>query len=108
MRLLQSLGSTWRVLHNETARQVHALEQAGARDHADFGDLIAGTTTRDHCYAQGDWQHGMASLGPSIAFAQRIEPLHVIVNELVAEAVQAITALPALLAMDSMDSMEKQ
>ncbi|MCE1192688.1 MAG: nitronate monooxygenase [Acidovorax sp.] len=108
VRLLQSLGSTWRVLHNETARQVQALEQAGARNHAAFGDLLAGTTTRDRCYAQGDWQHGMASLGPSIAFAQRIEPLQVIVNELVAEAVQAITALPALVAMDSMDSMEKQ
>ena len=105
VRLLQSLGSTWRVLRNETARQVQAIEQAGARDHAAFGDLISGTTTRDRCYAQGDWQQGMASLGPSIAFARRIEPLQAIVDGLVAEAVQAIAALRAITATDALDAM---
>ena len=105
VRLLQSLGTTWRVLRNGTAREVEAIEHAGARDHTAFGDLISGTTTRDRCYAQGDWQRGMASLGPSIAFAKRIEPLQAIVNEMVAEAVQAIDALRS---MESMDPMEQE
>lgn len=102
VRLLQSLGTTWRVLHNHTARQVEAIERAGAKDHAAFGDLIRGTTTRDRCYAEGDWQHGMASLGPSIAFANRVEPLKAIVEEMVAEAVGAISTL------HSMESTEQK
>ena len=103
VRLLQSLGTTWRVLQNDTARQVEAIERTGAKDHAAFGDLISGTITRDRCYAEGDWQHGMASLGPSIAFAQRIEPLQAIVQEMVKEAVEAIAALHSTFSTDSME-----
>lgn len=96
VRLLQSLGTTWRVLRNDTAQQVEAIERAGAADHSAFGELISGTRTRDLCYANGDWQHGMASLGPSIAFARRIEPLRVIVDQMIAEAVEAIAHLHLL------------
>jgi NAD(P)H-dependent flavin oxidoreductase YrpB (nitropropane dioxygenase family) len=103
VRLLQSLGTTWRVLLNDTARQVQALERAGATEHVAFGDLISGTVARDRCYAEGEWRHGMASLGPSIAFAQRIEPLQAIVNDMMDEAAQAITALGAILSLDSME-----
>lgn len=93
VRLLNSLGKTWRVLRNDTARQIEAIEAAGARNHADFGDLILGSTARDHAYALGDWQRGMLSLGPSIAFAQRIEPLGDIVRELMEEAHASIAHL---------------
>ncbi len=103
VRLLQSLGTTWRVLLNDTARQVQALERAGAAEYAAFGDLISGTVARDRCYAEGDWRYGMASLGPSIAFAKRIEPLKDIVKDMVNEAVQAITAIGATLSQDSME-----
>ncbi len=96
VRLLQSLGNTWRVLRNDTARQIEAIESAGARDHADFGDLIRGSTARDHAYALGDWQRGMLSLGPSIAFANRIEPLGDIVRELMEEARASIAHLSSL------------
>lgn len=96
VRLLQSLGNTWRVLRNDTARQIEAIESAGARDHADFGDLIRGSTARDHAYALGDWQRGMLSLGPSIAFAHRIEPLDGIVRELMQEARAAVDRLTSL------------
>ena len=105
VRLLQSLGTTWRVLLNDTASQVQAIERAGATEHAAFGDLISGTVARDRCYAEGDWRHGMVSLGPSIAFAQSIEPLQAIVNDLVDEAVQAIAALHA---MHSQNGMEQE
>jgi nitronate monooxygenase len=103
VRLLQSLGTTWRVLLNDTARQVQAIERAGATEHAAFGGLISGTVARDRCYAEGDWRHGMVSLGPSIAFAQSIEPLQAIVNGMVDEAVQAISALGAMYSQNGME-----
>ncbi len=86
VRVLQSLGNTWRVLRNDTAQKIEALERSGALDHAAFGDLIKGTTVRDGCYATGDWDQGMLSLGPAIAFARRIEPLSSIVSNLIEEA----------------------
>lgn len=96
VRLLQSLGQTWRVLRNETAQQIEAIERSGAQSHRDFGDLISGLAARDHCYREGDWQHGMVSLGPAIAFAHRIEPLQAIVNDIVQEAKDSIQRLCAM------------
>ena len=96
VRLLHTLGNTWRVLRNDTAREIDAIERAGAADHAAFGDLISGRTARDGCYAQGHWQRGMLSLGPSIAFAQRIEPLASIVRQLLDEAHMALARLAPL------------
>lgn len=93
VRLLHSLGNTWRVLRNDTAQQIEQIERAGATDHTAFGDLISGRLARDHCYAKGDWQTGMLSLGPAIAFAQRIEPLQHIVAQLIAEAQTAFAQL---------------
>jgi nitronate monooxygenase len=92
VRVLQSLGNTWRVLRNDTANQIEAIERAGALDHDAFGDLIKGATVRDGCYATGDWRTGMLSLGPAIAFARRIEPLSSIVSGLIAEARHAFEA----------------
>ncbi|MBO9643655.1 MAG: nitronate monooxygenase [Pseudacidovorax sp.] len=97
VRLLQSLGNTWRVLRNETARQIEAIERTGATDHAAFGGLIAGRLARDACYEGGDWQQGMLSLGPAIAFAHRIQPLDAIVDEFLAQCRDAMRALPTLL-----------
>lgn len=96
VRLLHTLGNTWRVLRNDTARRIDEIERAGAADHAAFGDLISGRTARDHCYAQGDWQRGMLSLGPAIAFATRIEPLAAIVARLLDEARASLGRLSSL------------
>ena len=96
VRLLHSLGNTWRVLRNETARQIEKVERAGVTDHSAFGDLISGAVTRDHCYTNGDWERGMASLGPSIAFARRIEPLQAIVAEMINEARESISGLSSM------------
>lgn len=84
--VLRSLGNTWRVLRNDTAERVAALERDGVRDYADFGDLLNSRITRERCYGEGDWQRGMVSLGPSIAFADRIAPLGDIVAMLLAQA----------------------
>ena len=96
VRLLQTLGNTWRVLRNDTARQIDEIERAGAADHAAFGELISGRAARDHCNANGDWERGMLSLGPSIAFAKRIEPLKSIVADLLEEAQASISRLSSL------------
>jgi len=96
VRVLHTLGNTWRVLRNDTAREVEAIEQAGGRDYAAFGALIDGRVVRDHCYAHGDWRRGMASLGPSIAFADRIEPLQAIVDRLLDQTQQALSRIPSL------------
>jgi NAD(P)H-dependent flavin oxidoreductase YrpB (nitropropane dioxygenase family) len=96
VRLLHTLGNTWRVLRNDTARRIDEIERSGAADHAAFGDLISGRVARDHCYAQGDWQRGMLSLGPSIAFAKRIEPLAGIVAQLLDEARASLGRLSSL------------
>lgn len=106
VRVLQSLGTTWRVLLNDTARQVQAIERAGATEHAAFGGLISGAVALERCYTEGDWRHGMVSLGPSIAFARRIEPLQAIVNDLVDEAVQAIAAVRAAHSPHAMEPKE--
>lgn len=96
VRLLQTLGNTWRVLRNETAKRIEEIERSGALDHAAFGDLISGRYARDHCYQKGDWRKGMLSLGPSIAFAQRIEPLRAIVTQLLDEARAALARLSTI------------
>jgi len=95
VRLLHTLGNTWRVLRNETAQQVEAIERAGVADHAAFGDLIDGRHARDS-YVRGDWQRGMLSLGPSIAFAKRIEPLQQIVDQLLDQARASLDRLSTL------------
>ncbi|WOB06646.1 nitronate monooxygenase [Piscinibacter gummiphilus] len=68
---MRSLKDTWRVLANDNARTVQAMEGAGARSYPEFGDRIKGTTTRDLCYRGGDVQQGMVSMGPSIGFATK-------------------------------------
>ena len=90
--ILGSIGDTWRVLHNEAAREVRRLEAAGARSHGEFGDLILSSRTRQRVYADGDVDGGIVSLGPAGGFADRIEPAARIVERLVGDAVRAAGA----------------
>lgn len=96
VRLLHSLGNTWRVLRNDTANQIDLIEKSGANNHEAFGDLISGKGARE-CYYNGQWQRGMLSLGPAIAFAKSIEPLQTIVTELIAEATLCFARIPSML-----------
>ncbi|MGY2489311.1 NAD(P)H-dependent flavin oxidoreductase [Cupriavidus sp. CP313] len=90
--ILGSLGDTWRVLANETAREVQRLEAAGARSHAEFGDLILSSRTRQRVYADGEVDAGIVSLGPAGGFCDAIEPAAQIVAGLMAEASRAASA----------------
>ncbi len=99
MRLLHTLGNTWRVLRNDTAAQVDAIERAGAADHAAFGALLDSRVARDRCYGDGDWRNGMLSLGPAIGFATRTEPLAAIVEDLIRQTRAALAHLNASTAL---------
>jgi NAD(P)H-dependent flavin oxidoreductase YrpB (nitropropane dioxygenase family) len=93
---MRSLQDTWRVLANDNARTVQAMEAAGTRDHAGFGDRIKGTTTRDHCYRGGDVQQGMVSMGPAIGFANRRESIAEAMHSLITDAALHLKRLKTL------------
>jgi nitronate monooxygenase len=86
----------WRVLENETAREVLRREAAGARHYEDFSDLVAGTNARDHAYRDGAVERGMLSCGPAAAFTRAVEPMESIIDTLMAEAVAAQRRLARL------------
>ncbi|CAG2148061.1 NADH:quinone reductase [Cupriavidus yeoncheonensis] len=95
--ILDSLGDTWRVLANDTARAVQQREAQGARSHAEFGDMILSARTRERVYEGGDVEAGIVSLGPAGGFADRIEPAGAIVARLMADARHATARVGALM-----------
>jgi len=80
--VLGSLGDAWRVINNNNARKVAAREQAGAREYAEFGELISGARTRALAYEQGEHEEGMLSMGPAVGFARSVESVDSIVTRL--------------------------
>jgi len=92
MAILGTIGDTWRVMVNETAREVQRREQAGARSHAEFGDLILSTRTISRVYQGGEVEEGIVSLGPAAGFADTIQPAGEIVAQLMREALAAASA----------------
>lgn len=89
MAILGTIGDTWRVMVNETAREVQRLEAAGARSHREFGDLILSTRTIERVYEGGNVEEGIVSLGPAAGFADAIVPAADIVAQLMREALEA-------------------
>lgn len=85
--VLRSVGDPWRVLANETAREVQRLEAAGTREYGAFGPLILGLTGRDGAYRAGDVDRGLISLGPSVGFLKAREPIASVIDQLMTEAV---------------------
>lgn len=99
--VLGTMGETWRVLLNDTARKVQELENAGARTHEEFGDLILSSRTRQRVYIEGKVEEGMVSLGPACGFADRIEPAGDIVRRLMEDAERAARKMVARMREDS-------
>lgn len=96
LRVLNTVSRAWRVLHNDTAREVQAVERTAPTDWAPFAPLMDSTVARDVSYGTGDWRQGMLSLGPAIAFAKRIEPLRDIIDAFLREASRAAERLSLL------------
>lgn len=99
--VLRSLGNPVRVLHNDTARQVAALEAQGSRGYEDFGDLVLGLTSRNGAYRGGDVERGLLSLGPSIGFVEAREPVATVMDTLMRDAAAHAVRLGAMLRTDN-------
>lgn len=74
-----------RVLDNETARKVLALEAEGINDFERYRPLVEGTQQRQ-AYETGDWRKGTPSMGQSCVFADDIKSVETIFDEILADA----------------------
>ena len=94
--ILQSIKKTQRALANEKAKTVGQLE----REHGGNIDVllphISGKLGRK-AYESGDYDQAILSLGQSVAFADRIEPIAAIVARLENEARSALKRLDTLI-----------
>jgi len=84
-----------RVLDNDTARAVAALEEAGETDFARYAPHVSGTLTRD-AYASGNVTQGMIDYGPAAAFADRVQPVEAIFDAMLDDAVAASRRLESV------------
>ena len=78
-------GDNSRVIANETADQVLALEAEGVDDFEAYRELVAGEIQRQ-AYETGDWNRGTPAVGQGSSFADRIEPVEVIFDRIMADA----------------------
>jgi nitronate monooxygenase len=88
-------GHHHRVLDNDAARAVAALEAAGESDFARYEPLVRGTAARD-AYASGDTSQGMIDYGPAAVFADAVKPVEAIFDELLDDAAAAMRRLAGL------------
>lgn len=90
--VLASFRNTYRVLDNRDARAVADLEAKGVNDYDVYREMVSGQRQKE-AYATGDWERGLLSMGQSIAFADKVEPVAAIFARLIAEARTAAARL---------------
>lgn len=95
--LLGLFQNNHRVLANETARKVGAMEAERISDIAQYLPLLKGEITRD-AYTSGELADGMIDLGPAVAYVEKIETVEEIFDQLIDEAAQASDRLGTLAA----------
>lgn len=93
--IMSSFGDSSRVIDNDSAAAVLALEAEGVTDFEAYRPHVQGTLQRD-TYTTGDWRRGTMSMGQSVAFADRIEPVEAIIDGIMAEAVSVRDRLKTL------------
>lgn len=86
--VLQTLRNTYRALDNDTARAVAGIEATGTTEYQRYAPLIAGALQKQ-AYQTGDWNKGILSVGQSAAFADAVQPVAAILDQLMAEAATA-------------------
>ena len=86
--VLQTLRNTYRALDNDTARAVADVEATGTTEYEHYAPLIAGALQKQ-AYQTGDWNKGILSVGQSAAFADAVQPVAAILDQLLAEATEA-------------------
>jgi len=93
--VMQLFKGHHRVLDNEAAQAVAALEAQGVTDFAAYRDLVAGEKVRG-AYESGDFSQGMIDYGQSVAFVDGIEPVETIFDSLIDDAAAARARLDGL------------
>ncbi len=76
---------------------VAGVEAERATDYARYRRLIAGALQKE-AYETGDWNKGILSVGQSAAFADAVQPVAAIVDQLLAEAADAEARLAGVAA----------
>lgn len=74
-----------RVLRNDSARTVKALDAAGVTDFEQFRPHVMGALAHD-AYLTGDASRGMLDFGPAAMFADCLEPMESILDGLIDDA----------------------
>lgn len=93
--IMQSLRNTVRALRTEATARIQAVEAERPGDLAALMPLISGTVGR-RAYETGDIHNGALSVGQSVVFCDRVEPLASIVARIEEEAQGALARLRAL------------
>lgn len=93
--IMARLRNTYRVLDNEAARAVEALELQGKRDFEDYRALVGGGAQKT-AYDTGDWNQGVLSMGQSAVFADQVMPVAAIVDQIMDEAGAALARLDSV------------
>jgi nitronate monooxygenase len=84
----KALRDHHRVLRNESAQAVEALDAANVTDFEQYRPHVTGTLAHE-AYLTGDMSRGMLDFGPAAAFADRIETMEAILDRVLDEAVAA-------------------
>ncbi|TLX70089.1 nitronate monooxygenase [Pseudomonas nicosulfuronedens] len=84
-----------RVLNNDSAKAVAALDAAGASDFESYRPHVMGTLTT-HAYKTGDSHQGMLDCGPSIVFANAVQSVEAIFDSVLDDARHAMRRLEDL------------
>ncbi|OAI94831.1 MULTISPECIES: NAD(P)H-dependent flavin oxidoreductase [Pseudomonas] len=84
-----------RVLNNDSAKAVAALDAAGASDFELYRPHVGGALATQ-AYASGDSSLGMLDYGPAVVFADAVKPVEAIFDEMLDDARQALQRLGQL------------
>jgi nitronate monooxygenase len=93
--VMTSFRNTSRIINNETARAIKALEADGVTDFERYWPYVKGTNTRD-AYETGDWNSAMISMGQAAVFADKVEPMEDFFDGLIDRASAALDRLAAV------------
>lgn len=97
--VMQTFRGHHRVLDNESARAVLALEATGNSDFEAYRPHVDGQVVRA-AYDSGDTRTGMIDWGQSVAFADAIEPVEAIFDRILDDAGEALRTLERVRAVD--------
>ncbi|MED5611046.1 nitronate monooxygenase [Pseudomonas sp. JH-2] len=84
-----------RVLNNESAKAVAALDATGTSDFERYRPHVMGALTTQ-AYLTGDSSLGMLDYGPSVVFADAVQPVEAIFDEVLDDARQAMLRFEGL------------